>query len=122
MSNSTLQLCLNDTVISPSHDTLALLEMLVDNLKNGSALASNIFKMYRISVNLHTKYKTILQCKEPISLLRNALENDCRNKLEVVSDFIDIFKLKKEEVSIFYITIILSSSVIITGSRHNYAR
>ncbi|KAI4467372.1 hypothetical protein MML48_2g00012489 [Holotrichia oblita] len=99
MSNSTLQLCLNDNVISPSHDTLALLEMLVDNLKNGSALASNIFKTYRISVNLHTKYKTILQCKEPISLLRNALENDCRNKLEVVSDFIDIFKLKKEEVA-----------------------
>lgn len=99
MSNSTLQLYLNDNVVAPSHDTLALLEMLVDNLKSGSILASKIFKTYRISVNLQTKYQTILECEEAIGMLRKALGDDCRNKLEVVSDFIDIFKLTKDKVS-----------------------
>lgn len=104
MSSSTLQLYLNDAIVTPTHDTLALLEMLVDNLKNGSNLASNIFKTYRISVNLRTRYQTILECKNPNIMLRNALEEGCRNKLETVSDFIDIFKMTKEEVCILSIS------------------
>ncbi|GJQ78510.1 hypothetical protein Trydic_g11624 [Trypoxylus dichotomus] len=99
MSSSTLQLYLNDNIVTPSHDTLELLEMLVDNLKSGNSLASKIFKTYRISVNLHTSYKEILECKQPVNILRRALEDYFTNKLEVVSDFIDIFKLKKEEIA-----------------------
>lgn len=54
--------------------------------------------LYRISVNIEKEYHEVVTIKNPMNMLKEALENDCRNKLEVVHDFIKVYRWSKEEV------------------------
>lgn len=83
-----------------SFDTLALLETMTDRLKNGSNIASRILMCYRISINVNKPYQDIVKHGDSPELLKSALENDCKNKLEVVHDVFVIFKWSNLEVFI----------------------
>lgn len=83
---------------NPTQDTLAILESLIQHINNGVDIAQRLLMFYRISVNIEKEYHEIVTIKRPMRMLKDALENDCRNKLEVVYDFVTVYKWSKEEV------------------------
>lgn len=84
---------------SPSQDTLAILEALIQHVNNGIEIAQRILMLYRISVNIEKEYHEIATIKKAMNMLKEAIENDCRNKYEVVHDFVIVYKWSKEEVN-----------------------
>lgn len=88
-----------ETCEQSDEDTLNLLETMTERLKYGSNIASRILMCYRISLNVGKPYKTIIKCTDSHTLLRQALDADCTNKLDVVSDIFTIYKWTKKEVS-----------------------
>lgn len=54
---------------------------------------------YRISVNIEIPYQVFVLHTDYMKMLKDALEDDCMNKLEVIHDFITVFKWTKEEVN-----------------------
>lgn len=55
--------------------------------------------MYRISVNIEIPYVVLLENDDDAKLLKDALDDNCRNKLEVVHDFITVYKWSRPRVS-----------------------
>lgn len=88
-----------DPIDQLSKDNLIALERLVERLKSGSAIGRNIFMMYRISVNIEIPYVVLLENDDDAKLLKDALDDNCRNKLEVVHDFITVYKWSRPRVS-----------------------
>ncbi|XP_022921323.2 spatacsin [Onthophagus taurus] len=81
-------------------ETLSTLEILGDNLTKGTQIAIKIFKTYRIGLFLKKNYKEIAFCKEPLTTLKEALSSENVNyKLEVINDFINVFKITKQEIA-----------------------
>lgn len=58
---------------------------------------------YRISTNIELSYDIVVSNTDYIGLLKNALRDDCNNKLEVVYDFLEAFDWSQEDVSIVFI-------------------
>ncbi|KAL1512744.1 hypothetical protein ABEB36_002284 [Hypothenemus hampei] len=82
--------------------TLNLIQMLVERVNHGYKLACEVFMTYRISVNTEILYETIvLHNTEPLGMLKEALNNDCANKLEVVHDFFQVYKWSEEMITDF---------------------
>lgn len=79
-------------------EVLCTLEQYCDRLKNGEEIGYKILRAYRISVHSELGYKDVIESKEPFELLKRALNKDCKKKLDVVIDFIAIFKWSKEQV------------------------
>lgn len=92
-----------DPIDQLSKDKLVTLERLVEKLKSGADIGRNIFMMYRISVNIEIPYVVLLENDDDSKLLKDALDDNCRNKLEVVHDFITVYKWPKPKVIIFVI-------------------
>lgn len=89
----------SDGVDAPLQDTLAMLHSLTEKLTYGSQMAYRIFMSYRISVNIEIPYQVFVLHTDYMKMLKDALEDDCMNKLEVIHDFITVFKWTKEEVN-----------------------
>ncbi|CAH0552154.1 unnamed protein product [Brassicogethes aeneus] len=89
----------SDNLEAPFQDTLAVLHSLTEQLTNGAEMAYNVFMSYRISINIEIPYQVFVLNTDYMKMLKDALEDDCMNKLEVVHDFIGVFKWSKEEVS-----------------------
>ncbi|XP_018320150.1 spatacsin [Agrilus planipennis] len=85
----------------PGNDTVKILEILSERVKYGFDLAQKVFLTFRISVNIDRRYQQVLECKQPIELLKASLKEDCRNKLQVIHDFIVVWKWSKEKVADF---------------------
>lgn len=84
----------------PIDETLALLSTLTEKVsKNGKGLALTILRAYRISINIEIPYHVVMSTPDSTKLLRDVLEDDCHNKLEVIHDFCYVFKWTKEQVS-----------------------
>lgn len=91
----------NEALDIPLQDTLMVLYSLAEKLTNGTELAYKIFMMYRISINIEIPYHVIVSNSYHLKLLKDALEDDCSNKLEVVHDFIKVYKWSKDEIADF---------------------
>lgn len=70
----------------------------MEKLKSGYILGQNIYMMYRISVNIEIPYAVLLENDDDGKLLKDALDDNCKNKLEVVHDFITVYKWSKVKV------------------------
>ncbi|KAJ8927655.1 hypothetical protein NQ314_019857 [Rhamnusium bicolor] len=81
----------------PVQDTLALLYILAEKLTNGGEIAYKIFMTYRISLNIEIPYHVIVSNTDYMKMLRDAIEDDCMHKLDVVHDFIRVYKWSKDE-------------------------
>ncbi|CAG9762324.1 unnamed protein product [Ceutorhynchus assimilis] len=81
--------------------TQGLIHLLIEKLSHGSNLAYTVFMKYRISTNIEVPYDTVVSNTDPIKMLKDALQDDCINKLEVVHDFFEVFEWSKEEVTNF---------------------
>lgn len=92
-----------DNVDAPLDETLALLSTLTEKITNGSGLAFTILRAYRISINIEIPYHVVISTPDSTKLLRDVLEDDCMNKLEVVHDFCYVYKWSKEQVRCFLI-------------------
>lgn len=88
-----------DNVDVPIDETLALLSTLTEKVTSGSGLALTILRAYRISINVEIPYQVVISTPDSTKLLRDVLEDDCMNKLEVVHDFCYVYKWSKEQVS-----------------------
>lgn len=89
----------------PVNETLALLSTLTEKITHGSGLVDTIFRAYRISINVEIPYHVVISTPDSTKLLRDVLEDDCMNKLDVVRDFCYVYKWSKEQVSIMKINI-----------------
>lgn len=58
---------------------------------------------YQISTNIELSYDIVVSNTDYIGLLKNALRDDCNNKLEVVYYFLEAFDWSQEDVSIVFI-------------------
>ncbi|KAF2884766.1 hypothetical protein ILUMI_21411 [Ignelater luminosus] len=104
---------LSDTVETPFQDTLIALETLVERVKNGVEIVQNILMTYRISVNIDKPYQEVFKCTNPMVMLKEALKDDCSNKLEVVHDFSMLFGWSKMQI-----TDLLCEELITSISEH----
>lgn len=84
---------------SSIHATQGLIHSLIEKLTHGSDLAYSVFMKYRISCNIEVPYDIVVLNTDPNKMLKVALQDDCKNKLEVVHDFFEVFNWSKEEVS-----------------------
>lgn len=66
---------------------------------------------YRISTNIELSYDIVVSNSDYIGLLKNALRDDCNNKLEVVFDFIEAFDWSQEDVSPVVLSLISFSNL-----------
>lgn len=88
-----------DNVDMPVDETLGLLSTLTEKVTNGCGLACTILRGYRISINIEVPYHVVISTPDSTKLLRDVLEDDCMNKLDVVHDFCYVYKWTKEQVS-----------------------
>ncbi|KAJ8963130.1 hypothetical protein NQ318_018595 [Aromia moschata] len=86
---------------APLQDTLALLYVLAEKLKIGSEIAYKVFMTYRISLNIEIPYSVIVSNTDYMKMLKDALEDDCMHKLDVVHDFIWVYNWSKDEIADF---------------------
>lgn len=98
------------------NETLELIMMLMNNASSGVPIISNVFTAYKLSLNIKRAYEDIVQCHNPLQMMREAFKNECNNKLEVVTDFLNFFSLSKEEVRSKYIqSIITTVTSLVSG-------
>ncbi|KAF5297886.1 hypothetical protein FQA39_LY11871 [Lamprigera yunnana] len=90
-----------DSVDVPIHDTLMILETVQERVKSGEKIIQNIHVTYRIAVNIEKSYQDVFKCSDPFVMIKEALNDDCCNKLEVVHDIITLFNWSKYEVGNF---------------------
>ncbi|KAL3286719.1 hypothetical protein HHI36_001214 [Cryptolaemus montrouzieri] len=84
---------------SSCHDTISVIQTLSEKLTIGSEIATTILMTYRVSFNIQIPYHVVVSNPDDMNLLKNALELDCSNKLEVVHDFILIHNWNKNQIS-----------------------
>lgn len=89
-----------DTVDSYMNDTLTILKLLLEHLHSAVGIGRKIFMNYRISVNIEVPYQVVITATDYMKMLKDALEDDCLNKIDVVHDFIISFNWSKHEVRI----------------------
>lgn len=63
-------------------------------------MAQSVYLTYRISVNIEIPYHLIVSNTDSMKMLKDALEDDCLNKLEVVHDFFSVYKWNRDQVNI----------------------
>ncbi|XP_076267457.1 spatacsin isoform X2 [Rhynchophorus ferrugineus] len=81
-----------------SKDSLTLIHGLVSKLTHGVDLGYSIFMKYRISRNIDTPYTTLISCMDHVNNLKQAIQDDCSNKLYVVHDFLKVFDWTKNQI------------------------
>ncbi|KAJ8924490.1 hypothetical protein NQ315_007287 [Exocentrus adspersus] len=86
---------------TPVQDTLTLLYILTEKVTVGVEIAHRIFMMYRISLNIEIPYHVIVSNSDHVKMLKDALEDDCMHKLDVVHDFIRVYNWSKDEITDF---------------------
>lgn len=79
-------------------DVLTFIDVLSNHIKNGLQISKSILLTYRISTNTEKTYEEIFNCKNSMDMIREALNGNCINKLEVVNDFKLLFNWSEEEV------------------------
>lgn len=90
---------LPDPVDNQELDNLLAIENLVNKLNSGVDIGQNILMTYRISVNIEIPYCILIENDDHMKMLKDALADDCRNKIEVVHDCIEVYKWTKEKVN-----------------------
>ncbi|EFA05905.1 spatacsin [Tribolium castaneum] len=100
-ANSLIHMQAVDNVESYMNDTLAILKLLSEHLHSGVEIGQKIFMNYRISVNIEVPYQVVVMTTDYMKILKDALEDNCMNKLDVVHDFIWAYKWSKHEVADF---------------------
>nr|XP_023027706.1 spatacsin [Leptinotarsa decemlineata] len=90
-----------DYTDSSVQDTLATLCMLAEKLTAGIEMGQAVFMTYRISLNIEIPYHLVVSTGDSMKMLKDALEDDCLNKLEVVHDFFCVYKWSKEQMADF---------------------
>ncbi|RZB40503.1 spatacsin [Asbolus verrucosus] len=87
-------------VDSSMNDILAILKLLSEHLCHSVEIGQNIFMSYRISINIETPYQIVVVTADYMKILKYALEENCMNKLDVVHDFVLMFKWSKHELDL----------------------
>ncbi|CAH1169832.1 unnamed protein product [Phaedon cochleariae] len=100
----------SDNSEAPVQDTLAILCNLAEKVTVGSTIAKAIFMTYRISINIEIPYHLIVSNWDSMKMLKDALGDDCLNKLEVVHDFFGVYKWSKEQMADFICEEIITSA------------
>ncbi|KAK9871905.1 hypothetical protein WA026_015154 [Henosepilachna vigintioctopunctata] len=88
-----------ESVDPPGQDILRSIQMLSEKLTKGTQIANDIATSYKLSIYIHLPYSVIITDPDGFDLLKNALEMDCTNKLEVVQDFVLLKKWNKNMIS-----------------------
>ncbi|XP_058453189.1 spatacsin [Malaya genurostris] len=70
-------------------------------IKYGQELAQRIVLTYRVAMYLDKEYTEILKIRDPIGLLSEVIQEECIQKLEVVSDIMTAHRLDTATVSDF---------------------
>ncbi|XP_018577700.1 spatacsin [Anoplophora glabripennis] len=96
---------------TPLQDTLTLLYILVEKVTYGVDIAYKIFMMYRISLNIEIPYHVIVSNTDYMKMLKDALEDDCMHKLDVVHDFIRGYQWSKDAITDFICEEIVNSAL-----------
>lgn len=87
----------NDSIIQ---DTTSILETLSNHIKHGGEIVQSICAIYRISVNTGKSYQSIFLCTNATVMLKQLLDANCKNKLDVVNDFRVVFHWSNEVVGL----------------------
>lgn len=95
-------MALVDHVDIPVDETLTLLVTLTEKITHGTGLAYTILRSYRISINVEIPYNVVISTPDSTKFLRDVLDDDCMNKLDVVHDFCYVYKWSKDQVSICF--------------------
>ncbi|XP_058814826.1 spatacsin [Topomyia yanbarensis] len=70
-------------------------------IKYGQELAQRIVLTYRVAMHLDKEYNEILKIRDPVGLLGEVIQEECIQKLEVVSDIMTSHRLENSTVSEF---------------------
>ncbi|XP_060523228.1 spatacsin [Cylas formicarius] len=84
---------------SSSRNILSAMHCLIEKLEHGIDLAHSILMLYRMSINIEVPYYVVVSCTDQMKMLKDALDDDCMNKVEVVHDFIMVFRWSNEQIS-----------------------
>lgn len=97
-STSSLNSTLEDQSLKDDEIVLAIIKDYVDCLSHGFDIGNKIYKLYRITTHTNLLYEELVRTNSPFKLLEQTVNKNCKYKLEMVADFIWIFKLTKEQV------------------------
>ncbi|CAG9858094.1 unnamed protein product [Phyllotreta striolata] len=106
-----------DNSETPMHDTLAVIGNLAERVTSGVRMAQAIYMTYRMSVNIEIPYHLIVSNADSVKMLKDALEDDCLNKLEVVHDFMQVYKWQKDQITNFVCEEIINSTTNFVQSK-----
>lgn len=77
---------------------LEALQSLAANVTHGSKIAQRIAMTWRAALYLDKDYVDVLKTKDHLILLQNAIDEDCLNKLIVMSDVMVSAEMSQQEV------------------------
>ncbi|XP_044265423.1 spatacsin-like isoform X2 [Tribolium madens] len=109
-----------DNVESYTNDTLAILKLLSEHLHSGVEIGQKIFMNYRISINIEVPYQVVVMTTDYMKILKDALEDNCMNKIDVVHDFIWAYKWSKHEVADFICEELINSTASYVDSNNDH--
>ena len=81
-----------------TNETLKLIMRLMNSANSAAPIISKVFTAYKLSLNIKQPYEDIVQCTNPLRMMREAFKTECDNKLEVLTDVLNFFTLSREEV------------------------
>lgn len=84
-------------------EVLKALQGIVFRLKHGVDIGKRILMVYRAAMHLDKEYLDVLKTKDALFLLKNAIEEDCLEKLVVISDILMSSQMSEQEVSNIFI-------------------
>lgn len=68
-------------------------------VKHGTNIGHRIAMTWRAAMYLDKEYVDVIKTKDPYILLESAIQEDCLNKLDVISDIMTSMQMSKQEVS-----------------------
>lgn len=82
-------------------NVLEALQCLAAKVNHGNEIAQRIAMVCRAALYLDKEYSDVLQTKDPLILLQNAIDEDCLNKLIVMNDIMQSIRMTESEIANF---------------------
>lgn len=92
-------------------DILEIVQGIATRLNHGIQLSQRIVMTYRAAMYLDKDYIEVLKSKNANTLLKDASEDDCLNKLVVISDIMTSLQMTSNEIADFIGTEMVSSII-----------
>lgn len=102
-------------------------QSLASRVKYGFRLAQRVAMVFRAAMHLEKEYNDVLRTKDPFTLLQNAIDDPCLNRLLVMNDIMTSMQMTNSEIANFMAekiarAIIKSRFYLLHSSSHSFGQ